>query len=95
MIEVKILSCRKAQRYAVKQRVIAARRDMLSEFPELEIAIKDLKGWADIERYTLILSAPSLVVNEKLVCEGRFPTRNEVLTWLKSEIIGKTDHMND
>lgn len=93
MIEVKILSCRTAQRYAVKQRVIAAKRDLISEFPDLEIRIKELKGWADIEPYTLILSAPSLVVNEKLVCEGRFPTRNEVLGWLKSEIIGKADHV--
>ena len=95
MIEVKILSCRKAQRYAVKQRVIAAKRDLANEFPDLELVIKDLKGWADIEPYTFILSAPSLVVNEKLVCEGRFPTRIEVLGWLRNAIIGKADHLND
>ena len=88
MIEVKILSGRAAQRYALKQRVIAAKRDMMIEHPGLEIQIKELKDWSTIEPYTLILSAPSLVVNEKLVCEGRFPSREEVLGWVKSAVRG-------
>ena len=83
MIEVKILSCRSAQRYAVRQRVVAGKRDLQNEYPGLELAIKEVKDWAHIEPYTLILSAPSLVVNERLVCEGRFPTRQEVLEWLR------------
>jgi hypothetical protein len=82
MIEVKILGCRSAQRYAVRQRVVAVKRDLVEERPELKIAISELKGWKDIERYTQILAAPSLVVNDQLVCEGRFPTRQEVLDWL-------------
>jgi hypothetical protein len=83
MIEVKILSCRPAQRYAVRQRVIAGKRDLQNEYPGLELAITEVKDWVHIESYTLILSAPSLVVNEGLVCEGRFPTRQEVLDWLR------------
>jgi len=82
MIEVKILSCRSAQRYAVRQRVVAAKRDLSDGLPQVKIVISELKDWISIEPYTLILSAPSLVVNEKLVCEGRFPTREEVLGWL-------------
>ena len=84
MIEVKILSCRSAQRYAVRQRVVAAKRDLQNEYPSLEMSISELKGWTQIEPYTLILSAPSLVVNERLVCEGRFPSRQEVLDWLRA-----------
>ncbi len=83
MIEVKVLACRSAQRYAVKQRVVAAKRDLLERQPGLEITIVELKGWQAIERYTQILAAPSLVVNDRLVCEGRFPSRQEVLDWLR------------
>jgi hypothetical protein len=87
MIEVKILSCRSAQRYAVRQRVVAAKRDLQDEFPGLEMTIMELKDWIHIEPYTQILATPSLVVNECLVCEGRFPTRQEVLDWLRSAVI--------
>jgi hypothetical protein len=87
MIEIKILSCRSAQRYAIKQRVVAAKRDLQNEYPVLEIAIIELKEWINIEPYTLMLSAPSLVVNEILVCEGRFPTRQEVLDWVRDALI--------
>jgi hypothetical protein len=86
MIDIKILSCRSAQRYAIKQTVIAAKRDLLLEDPEAKIMITELKDWAQIEQYTLILTAPSLVVNETLVCVGRFPSRQEVLGWLKSAV---------
>jgi hypothetical protein len=87
MIEIKILGCRSAQRYAIRQRVVAAKRDLKIVYPELEMAIMELKDWINIEPYTLILSAPSLVVNEILVCEGRFPTRQEVLDWLRDALI--------
>ena len=83
MIELKILSCRSAQRYAVRQTIVAAKRDLQNEYPDLKIIITNLKDWAHIEQYTLILSAPSLLVNEMLVCEGRFPSREEVLGWLR------------
>jgi Thioredoxin domain len=89
MIEVKILSCRSAQRYAVRQRVVAAKSELQSQDPYLEISIMELKDWAHIEPYTQILAAPSLVVNERLVCEGRFPSRKEVLDWLRSELISE------
>jgi hypothetical protein len=86
MIEVKILSCRSAQRYAVRQRVVAAKRDLWEEYPGLEMSILELKNCALIEPYTLILSAPSLVVNEQLVGEGRFPSREEVLDSLRGAL---------
>ncbi len=87
MIEVKILSCRSAQRYAVRQRVVAAKGDLRAEYADLEMSIIELKDWVHIEPYTQILAAPSLVINEKLVCEGRFPSRKEVLDWLKYALV--------
>ncbi len=95
MIEVKVLGCRSAQRYAVKQRVLAARRELIERLPGLEITIQELRGWEVIERYTQILAAPSLVVNERLVCEGRFPSRQEVLDWLSCAVEGElTAHVH-
>ena len=86
MIDVKILGHHSAQRYAVRQTVVAAQRDLKTEYPDQQIAIAELKDWAHIEQYTYVLSAPSLVVNEKLVCMGRFPSKQEVCNWMRSSI---------
>ncbi len=88
MIDLKILSYHSAQRYAVRQSVVAAQRTLRNEHPDLEISITELKDWARIEQYTPVLSAPSLVVNEKLVCVGRVPSREEVLLWLRAALDG-------
>ena len=86
MIALKILGYHSAQRYAVRQTVVAAQRILQNDHPELTMVITELKGWVDIEKYTPVLSAPSLVINEKLECVGRFPSRQEVLGWLRSAI---------
>jgi len=65
---------------------MAAQRALQNEYPELKIVITELKDWVHIEQYTSVLSAPSLVVNEKLVCVGRFPSRQELLGWIRSAI---------
>lgn len=84
MIDIKILSYHSSQRYAVRQTVVAAKRVIYNDYPELEISISELKDWAHIEEYTSVLGAPSLVVNEKLVCVGRFPAREDVIGWILS-----------
>jgi hypothetical protein len=86
LIELKILSYHSAQRYAVRQTVLSAKRIIRSEHPDVKINIMELKDWFTIEQYTPILAAPSLVVNEKLVCAGRFPSRDEVLGWLRGAL---------
>ena len=92
MIDVKILSYHSAQRYALRQTLIAAQRLLRIEYPEAEIHITELKDWMHIEQYTPVLSAPSLVINEKLVCVGRFPSKQEVLGWLTATLL---DHPED
>jgi hypothetical protein len=86
MIDIKILGYHSAQRYAVRQTVVTAKRDLEDEYPDLQIMISELKDWAHIEHYTFVLSAPSLVVNEKLVCVGRIPSRKEVSAWLRDSL---------
>jgi hypothetical protein len=36
--------------------------------------------------YTSVIAFPSLMIGEKLVCVGRFPSRDEILEWLENEI---------
>ena len=86
MINVKILSYHSAQRYALRQMLVAAQRSICTDHPEVNIHITELKDWMHIEQYTPVLSAPSLVVNEELVCVGRFPTKQEVINWLRSAL---------
>jgi len=86
MIDVKILGYHSAQRYAVRQTVVAAQRDLTTEYPDQQFMLSELKDWTHIEQYTDVLMAPSLVVNEKLVCVGRFPSKQEVCGWMRSAI---------
>jgi len=86
MIQVKILSYLSPQRYVVRRVILAAQAELQKESPGLRIEIIELKDWVHIEQYTPVLSAPSLVVNEKLVCVGTVPSRQDVIGWLKSAI---------
>ena len=83
MINIKILSYKSPQRYAVRQTLMAAQRTLQKTWPELEIGITEIKTIPEMEKYTPVLILPSLVVNEKLVCVGRFPKKDEVINWLQ------------
>ncbi len=82
MINVTILSYKSPQRYAVKRTLMAAQNELRKTYPDLEIAITEIKELSEIEKITRAVILPSLLVNEKLVCVGRFPHKNEVIGWL-------------
>ena len=86
MIDVKILSYKSPQRYAVKRTLIAAQDELQKQHPDLEIALTEVKEVSDMLEYTDVLILPSLVVNEKLVCVGRFPKKDEIIRWLQDAI---------
>jgi hypothetical protein len=88
MIHIKILSYKSPQRYAVKQALRAAQYELQKTHPELEITVEEVKALEEMEKYTAVVILPSLVVNEKLVCVGRFPKKDEVVCWLQEAVEG-------
>ena len=89
MVNVKILSYKSPQRYAVKRTLMAAQNELRKTYPDFEIAITEVKELSEMEKYTAVVILPSLVVNEKLVCIGRFPKRDEVISWLQDVVEGR------
>jgi hypothetical protein len=65
---------------------MAAQNMLKKTYPDLKIEITEVKELSEIEKYTAVVILPSLVMNEKLVCVGRFPSRDEVLGWLRSAL---------
>ena len=51
--------------------------------PELEIAVAEVKTLSEIHEITQVFILPSLMINEKLVCVGRFPKKEEIIAWLQ------------
>jgi hypothetical protein len=86
MIQVKILSYKSPQRFAVKRTLQAAQHELLESYPQLDLEISEVKALDEIEAYTDAIILPSLVVNEKLVCVGRFPKKCEVIAWLEEAL---------
>jgi hypothetical protein len=84
VVTVKILSLGDAERYALRRLVVSVQQELLSENPQLAIEIRESDDAGEIGRYARTLVLPTLVVNEKVVCTGRFPSREEVLGWLRS-----------
>jgi len=83
VVSVKILSYKRPQRYAVRQTLLAARNVLRKPYPDFDFEIVEVKTIEGMEQYTQVLILPSLVVNEKLVCVGRFPKKDEVVQWLQ------------
>jgi hypothetical protein len=83
MINIKILSYKSPQRYAVRQTIIGARNELRKTYPDLELTISEVKKLAEMEEFTQVVNYPSLVINDQLVCIGRIPKKDEVIGWLQ------------
>lgn len=85
-IEVKILSYKTPQRYAVRRAVIVAQAVMSQEYPDLLVKIVEVRERSEMEKITPVVLYPSLMVNDRLVCVGRFPKKNEILAWFQQAL---------
>ena len=86
MIQVKILATKSPQRYAVRRAVLAAQKSLFDEYPGQELDIVEVRNIEEIQRYTAVFIYPSLVINEQLVCVGRFPKNGEILAWFRQAL---------
>jgi Thioredoxin domain len=80
---VKILSLGAPERYAVHRLVTAVQQELQLINPHFQMTISEENNASQISRYASVLVLPTLVINEKVFCSGRFPTRNEIFTWLQ------------
>ncbi len=83
MLNVKIGSIQYPERYVVRRMVLAAQSELQAELPGLEVEITELTDPGQIGKYAFVLVLPTLVIEEKVVCSGRFPGKDEVRDWLK------------
>jgi hypothetical protein len=83
MIHVKILSYKSPQRYAVNRTLQSARNELRKSYPDFDFTVTEVKDLDEMLKTTQVVILPSLVVNDKLVCVGRFPKKEEVIRWLQ------------
>ena len=86
LIEVKILSPKAPMRYCVRRLVVLAETVLQAEYPDLEVKIQELKTTEEIYKYTQVLMAPGLVINEKLVYNLWIPTKEMVFGWMREAV---------
>ena len=82
MLTVKILGLQYPERYVVRRLVAAAQQELLSQCPPLELEIAEVTDPGEIGKYAYVLVLPTLVINERVVCSGRIPSKEEVTAWL-------------
>jgi len=85
MLDVKILGPGCYNCDAVERVAIAALEALAEDDPDLEATILHLEKVEEIQRYP-ILFTPGLVINEKLMCAGRIPSKDEVKGWLRAAL---------
>lgn len=86
MLYIKICSIQYPERYVLRRMVMAAQQELLPRFPDLELDITELSDPGLIGKYAFVLVLPTLVINEKVVCSGRFPVKDEVTSWLAEAV---------
>ncbi len=85
-IQIKILSYKSPQRYAVRRTLMAAQNELRKTVPDFKATITEIKDLREMEKFTAVVILPSLMVDDKLVCIGRFPKKAEVIGWLREAL---------
>lgn len=85
-ITIKILGTKLRQRYSVRRLVTHAQSILQAEYPDLEVDILEFKTEEEIFKYTHVLIAPGLVINEKLVYDLWIPSKEQVLGWMREAL---------
>ena len=83
MLHIKILGLQYPERYAVRRLVMSAQQELLASYPDLDLNITEIDDPGEIGKYAFVLVLPTLVINEKVACSGRFPSKEEVTGWIR------------
>jgi hypothetical protein len=86
VLSVKILSLQYPERYVVRRLVAAAQQELASKYPSLTLDVTEVMDPGEIGKYAFVLILPTLVINEKVVCSGRCPAKDEVTNWLTEAV---------
>ncbi len=86
MHTIKILSIQYPERYVVRRLVTLVYQELLTSHPDLKFEINEVSDATEIGKYSSVIILPTLVVDEKVVSSGRFPSKEEIGTWLKKVI---------
>jgi hypothetical protein len=86
VLNIKILSIHYPERYAVRRLVALAQQELQAEHPGLQVNITEINDPGQICKYAAVIILPTLVINEKVACTGRFPSKEEVAAWLRQAI---------
>lgn len=85
MLNIKILGPGCPKCYAVERVAAAGLEELLRENPDVEATLVHIDDWLAIEQYP-ILFTPALVINEKVICAGRIPKKEEVIQWYREAL---------
>lgn len=87
MLNIKVLGPGCAKCYSLERAAAAALEAMLNENPDLEATLEHIEDMLEIEQYP-VLFTPALVVNEKVLCAGRVPKKEEIIAWYRAALDG-------
>jgi hypothetical protein len=87
MLTVKILGTKTRQRYAVRRLVIVAQAALRAEYPDLDVEVIEVRELDEIGKYTPVMIAPGLVINEKLVYDLWIPSKEQVIGWMRESVL--------
>ncbi len=85
MLNIKVLGPGCAKCYSLERAAAAALEALLQEKPDLEVALEHIEDILEIEKYP-VLFTPALVINDKVVCSGRVPKKDEILAWYREVV---------
>jgi hypothetical protein len=86
VLNIKILSIQYPERYVVRRLVTLAHEELSAKRPDISMEIAEIGDALLIGKYAQCIFQPTLVINEKVVCSGRLPTKDEIGIWMQEAL---------